>query len=208
MKLFNQISAMLFVLFLPTAALAHHPLAGSPMQSFSDGLLSGIGHPILGFDHLFFVILMGIAAVFTGHKFASPAAYLTTMLIGCFLVKMGINLPLTELVIALSLLCLGIIVLSGKSISSSQALILFAGFGLFHGAAFGDSISTQEAGLSESVFIAYLIGLGCVQYLISVATSWMVSSFLHAKAPNAIKIRLAGAMVAGAGRVQVAALRV
>ena len=42
-----------------TPALAHHPLAGAPMETFTHGMLSGIGHPILGFDHLFFIIAVG-----------------------------------------------------------------------------------------------------------------------------------------------------
>jgi len=57
-------------------ALAHHPLAGQPMETFSQGLLSGIGHPLLGFDHLFFVIAVGVAALYTGFARTAPAAYI------------------------------------------------------------------------------------------------------------------------------------
>lgn len=49
-------------------AFAHHPLNGAPMTTFADGLLSGVGHPVLGFDHLFFVIAVGVAAVLAGAR--------------------------------------------------------------------------------------------------------------------------------------------
>ena len=57
-----------------TPALAHHPLGGLPMETFTQGVLSGIGHPLLGFDHLFFVIAVGIAALYTGRAKLAPAA--------------------------------------------------------------------------------------------------------------------------------------
>ena len=57
-----------------TPAMAHHPLGGLPMETLSHGLLSGIGHPVLGFDHLFFVAIFGIAALFT--LYLTPTLYL------------------------------------------------------------------------------------------------------------------------------------
>ena len=56
-------------------AYAHHPLGGMPMETFTHGLLSGIGHPILGFDHLFFVVIVGIAALFTGGPRTAPLGW-------------------------------------------------------------------------------------------------------------------------------------
>ena len=61
------------------------------MVTFGDGLLSGIGHPILGFDHLFFVALVGVAALYTGRRFAAPAAYIGAMLA---VVRMRLREPL------------------------------------------------------------------------------------------------------------------
>ena len=59
---------------VPTLAVAHHPLGGMPMETFAHGVLSGIGHPVLGFDHLFFVALVGVAALYTGRKLLSSFA--------------------------------------------------------------------------------------------------------------------------------------
>jgi len=100
-------------------ALAHHPLGGLPMETFTHGLMSGAGHPVLGFDHLFFVVAMGIAALFTGRKLMTPAAYIGAMLAGCGLMYAGIAMPIAETVIVLSLIVLGGIVLSGKALNTT-----------------------------------------------------------------------------------------
>ena len=182
-----------------TPALAHHPLAGQPMETFTHGLLSGIGHPLLGFDHLFFVIAVGIAALYTGWARSAPAAYIAAMLVGCLLMSFGTTLPLKEAVIALSLLVVGWVILSGRALSMPLALALFAGFGLFHGSAFGDSIAAQETAIGGSVLIGYLIGLAALQYAIALGAGWLVKSVFGASEATAINARLAGAVVAGMG---------
>ncbi len=182
-----------------TPALAHHPLGGLPMETFAHGLLSGVGHPVLGFDHLFFVAIVGVAALFAARRYMAPAAYIAAMLIGCGLMYAGVALPLTEAVIALSLLIVGGIVLSGRALGATAALVLFAGFGLFHGSAFGASIAGQEAGAGATVLIGYLIGLGAIQYLIAIAAGWVTEKVLGATEAAAVNARLAGAVVAGVG---------
>ncbi len=189
----------LFSAFAPAAALAHHPLGGMPMQTFTHGLLSGIGHPLLGFDHLFFVIIVGIAALYTGRALLAPAAYIGAMLLGCFLMASGIGLPSKEMVIALSLLVVGGVVLSGRALGLTTALVLFAAFGLFHGSAFGDSIAAAEVTAGMPVLIGYLIGLGVVQYAIAVGAGWIAATFFKATEAQDIQTRLAGAVVAGIG---------
>ncbi len=184
---------------LPSAALAHHPLGGMPMETFTHGVLSGIGHPLLGFDHLFFVILVGIAALYTGRALLAPAAYIAAMLVGCLLMASGIGLPMKELVIALSLLVVGGIVLSGRALGLMTALVLFAAFGLFHGSAFGDSIAAQEATAGTSVLIGYLIGLGAIQYVVAIGAGWATKTLLKATEAQAVQARLAGAVIAGVG---------
>jgi urease accessory protein len=180
-------------------ALAHHPLNGMPMETLAHGLMSGVGHPVLGFDHLFFVALMGVAAVFTGHKLLAPAAYIGAMLAGCALIYAGVALPAVEGVIVASLIVLGGIVLSGRGLGLTPALVVFAAFGLFHGAAFGGSIAGQEGGIGGAVLLGYFVGLGLVQYAIALAAGWVAEKLLGVTAPGAVNARLAGAMVAGVG---------
>ena len=182
-----------------TPALAHHPLGGEPMTTMAHGLLSGVGHPVLGFDHLFFVAVMGVAALFTGRKLLAPAAYIAAMMAGVLIVSLGGALPMVEGVIALSLLTLGGIVLSGRALSLVPAAVIFAGFGLFHGAAFGGPIAAQEAGMGTQVLVGYLIGLAFIQYAIALAAGWVVEHLLRASEAAAVNARLSGALAAGAG---------
>jgi urease accessory protein len=181
-----------------TPALAHHPLAGAPMETFSQGVLSGIGHPILGFDHLFFIIAVGIAAVFTGRALTAPLGFVAGMLGGVALILSGVALPAVELVIALSLLIAGAVLMSGRGLSLAVCVALFAGLGLFHGWAFGESLAAQEAGIGGGVIIGYLLGLAATQWAIAVGAGWAIAR-LGAAAADAMPARLAGGLVAGAG---------
>lgn len=182
-----------------TPALAHHPLGGMPMETFAHGLLSGVGHPLLGFDHLFFVIAMGVAALFTTQRYLTPAAYIVAMLAGCGLMYAGIGMPLAETMIVLSLLVVGGIVLSGRALGAGTALALFAAFGLFHGSAFGTSIAAQEGDINTAVLVGYLLGLGVLQYGIAIVAGWAVKKLLGATEAAATNARLVGAMVTGVG---------
>ncbi len=185
--------------FAPMGAFAHHPMSGLPMETFTHGLLSGVGHPILGFDHLFFVILVGIAALYTGRRYFAPAAYILAMLLGCLMMSTGVGLPAKEIVIGLSLLAVGMIVLSGRSMSGGVAICIFSLFGLFHGSAYGDTLAGQEAAVGWHVLIGYLTGLGVIQYVISLAAGAIMLTTFRAVSSAAIEARLAGAVVAGIG---------
>ncbi len=186
-------------LLAATPALAHHPLAGMPMTTFAEGVLSGVGHPILGFDHLAFVVLAGVAAAFSGRQFAAPLGYVGAMLAGCLLTMAGLALPFAEAAIALSLLVLGAVVLSGRSMSLPVTLAAFGAFGLFHGAAFAGAIVGQEGGAGVAVALGYLLGLGVVQYLVAIGAGLALTRLLKATEAGAMEARLTGAMVAGMG---------
>ncbi len=192
-------AAAISVFAVSTPALAHHPLGGVPMETFAHGVLSGAGHPVLGFDHLFFVLIVGIAALFTGRKYLSPAFYIAAMLIGTFMMSSGFGLPAKELVIGLSLLVVGGLVLAGRRLALLPAFGLFAFFGLFHGSAFGDSIAAQEAAMGAQVLVGYLIGLGAIQYALAVAAGWAAGKLWQVSEVPAVQIRLAGAVAAGIG---------
>lgn len=191
------------VLIIPivvaSPALAHHPLAGQPMESFSHGVLSGVGHPVLGFDHLFFVLAMGLAARLAGVPFRGPLFYLVAMLVGCGALYAGWNAPSREAMIALSLLVVGGGLASGRQMPARVLPWVFAGFGLFHGAGFGTSLAAQEGGVSTLVLTGYLLGLGLVQYGLAIAAGVIGTRAIGASDATAVPARLAGAMVAGVG---------
>ncbi len=195
----QKIIVLMLLSLLAGPALAHHPLAGMPVTTFVQGLMSGFGHPILGFDHLFFVTSVGIIAIFTRHRILAPLIYIVAMLGGCLATALWTTLPATELMIALSLLVLGSMLLSGHRFSLPTILFAFAGFGLFHGAAFGLSLATQEAAYDIQVLVGYLLGLGLTQFAIALAAGLVCTMLWKVSHASAIQPRLAGAMVAGAG---------
>jgi urease accessory protein len=188
------------LLALPSAAaFAHHPLAGQEMSTFFHGLMSGVGHPLLGFDHLFFVVLVGVAALYTGRALLAPVAYIITMLLGCLLATSGLIVPGVEAVIALTLLVLGIVVSRGRALALPHALALFAVAGVFHGAAFGGAMASAEANSHSVVLAGYLLGLGAIQYAVSVGAGRVLGTLCKAVQASALEARFAGATVAGAG---------
>ncbi|SLN44495.1 HupE/UreJ family protein [Roseisalinus antarcticus] len=182
-----------------TPALAHHPLGGLPMETFAHGAMSGVGHPVLGFDHLFFVAAMGIAALFTQARFTAPLAYVAAMVLGCVAAYAGLALPAVEVVIVLSLLTVGGVILSGRALTLGPALALFAGFGLFHGAAFAGALAGQEGGVGGAVLAGYLLFLGLTQYALAIGAQFAARGLLGATAAGSVNARLAGAAVAGVG---------
>ncbi|GMG85526.1 hypothetical protein LNKW23_47480 [Paralimibaculum aggregatum] len=182
-----------------TPALAHHPLGGMPMTTFAQGMLSGIGHPILGFDHLFFILAVGVASVLAGARWLAPLAYLAAMLAGVGLVLAGVALPLVEPAIALSLLLLGGLVAAGRGLALPVLAGLFAVAGLFHGWAFGETLAGQEGGAPAAVTQGYLIGLAAVQYVLAAAAGIAVAGLGRRAAGAAMPARLTGAAVLGVG---------
>ncbi|MFT5111323.1 MAG: urease accessory protein [Parasphingorhabdus sp.] len=191
--------ALFFGILWTLPALAHHPLQGVSLTTFSHGLFSGIGHPIIGFDHLFFVLLAGLIAFFSRRSFFAPLGYVAAMLTGCILSLSAGTLPLVELMISLSLVFMGAIVLSGKGVKSYISAFLLVFFGLFHGAAFAVALVGNEAGASASVLAGYLLGLGLTQYLLAVFVVILARVFWHNLSSSAVQPRLAGAMVFGVG---------
>jgi urease accessory protein len=190
---FMRVLSMVLLSVLAGPALAHHPLTGLPMETFQHGLLSGIGHPLLGFDHLFFVLLVGVGAHLARVRFLGVGAYLSTMLAGCLLVATSSQLPGAEALVALSLVVMGLLLATRTPASPCLLCLLFAAFGLFHGGAFGNAIAGQEAQAPIAVLTGYLLALGATQALLAVAAGW-VSSKLSERA-----LDLGGAMAAGAG---------
>ncbi len=182
-------------LAVPSLAYAHHPMGGATPNTFMEGLLSGIGHPIIGIDHLAFVILVGLAAVFLTRKYMAPLAFILGTVAGCLLIANGASLPFAELVITGSVILLGALVMSGRKIPSSLYVAIFAIAGLFHGGAYGEAI----VGAENTALAAYLIGFAAIQYSIALGAGFVAEKLWHATEAAATKPRIAGAVAAGVG---------
>lgn len=176
-------------------ALAHHPMGGAVPETLINGLLSGLGHPIIGIDHLAFIIAMGLAVAFTPKRHLTPLAFVAATVAGCGLLLAGIALPLAEIVITASVVLVGAMVLSGRRFPAGGYVALFAVAGLFHGWAYGASILGAEA----TPLAAYLTGFAVIQYAIALGVMAMTRTLWRATNPSAIAPRLTGALMAGIG---------
>ena len=183
------------VLFAAAPAFAHHPMGGAVPSTFMQGLLSGIGHPVIGIDHFAFVVALGLAAAFMRNVWAPPLAAVAGMAAGCLLAVGSVALPMVEAAVALSVLLLGGMVLFGRGLPAPAAAILFAFAGLFHGAAYGAAV----IGAEPTPVVAYLVGLAVVQMAIALGAAFLVRGVGKAASAAALQPRLAGAVCAGIG---------
>jgi len=179
------------------AALAHHPMGGQTPSTFGEGLLSGIGHPLLGFDHLAFVIAVGLIAAMLPARRAAlmPLAYVAAMAAGLLLHVGGVILPAAEWVIMLSVITLGALVARGQRLSPVWMAGLFAFAGLFHGFAFAEAI----IGAEPTPVVAYVIGLAGTQYAIALVAFALARAAVGRGETTPAGVRIAGGVLAGVG---------
>jgi len=138
------------VLLGSTPAMAHHlmdsfHLAPGPLSGFVSGLM----HPLLGPDHLLFLLAIGAASFGRRRPLAWATGLLATGLLGSALGLLLPGLPLAELWVALSLVVLGLVI-AGRC---APALLLPA-FALH-----GYALSGAVIGWEPTPVSFYLLGL-------------------------------------------------
>jgi len=186
--------AGLAALAVAEPAFAHHVMGGKMPATFVQGLLSGLGHPVIGLDHLAAVVAVGCLAAAHGAGMQLALGYVLAMMAGVALHLMGATLPGAELWVALSVIGLGAVLLTRRDLSAGAALALFAAVGLLHGYALGESIYGAE----QTPLVAYLIGLAAIQGGIALAALG-VARLLLRRVAEAAPLRLIGAGIAGIG---------
>jgi urease accessory protein len=193
---FNQIAVASVPLFLASAgpAFAHHLMGGKLPDTFATGLLSGLGHPVIGLDHFAFIAGVGIASAFLTRGFIAVVAFIVATVAGCTLHLMSVSIPAVEIIVAASVLMIGVAIMSGRLLSADAATVLFAVAGLFHGYAYGESIFGAE----QTPLAAYLVGFALIQTAIATGFMLLVRSLAPMRA-GAAPSRLAGAVIAGIG---------
>ncbi|WP_068829233.1 HupE/UreJ family protein [Pseudomonas sp. BMS12] len=103
------------------------------------GIMAGLAHPVFGLDHLLAMLAVGLwAAQQTGAaRWALPATFVGSMLVGGLLGFAGLQLPLMETGIAASVLAFGLLVAVAARLPMMVALGVTALFALTHGVAHG-----------------------------------------------------------------------
>jgi len=192
---FARLASSLILLAVGSApAFAHHLMGGRTPASFTEGFLSGLGHPVIGPDHFAAVVAVGCLAA--AHRAASALAigFVLAMMFGVALHLHGTTVPGAEILVALSVICLGVFMLRGRDVAASVAFVLFAVVGLIHGYALGESIYGAES----TPLYAYLLGLAVIQSAIALAAVQIAR--LVSRRPAAVSpLRLVGAGIAGIG---------
>jgi urease accessory protein len=105
------------------------------------------------------------------------------------------TIPAGEILVALSVVGLGIVMLRSPPVPRMVALGLFALAGFFHGYALGESI----VGAEPTPLYAYLAGLAIVQSLIALSAMTLTRSLLARPSFEPVTLRLVGAGIAGFG---------
>jgi len=196
---FVSVSSVLFginLLFDAAPALAHHPSGGEIPSTFTEGFLSGLGHPVIGIDHLVFVIAIGLLAALSSKLgMIIPTAFVVATAIGTGIHLQGIDLPAVELVISASILVMGICLALKNQVNLSIITVLSAIAGIFHGYAYGESI----IGAETMPLGAYLLGFCSIQLGISAIAFYLGRKVMNQPHRSTILLRFAGFTICGIG---------
>lgn len=163
--LFTALSAIVAT----TPVLAHHAMGGKVSTNFIEGLLSGLAHPIIGVDHLAFVVAVGLLAASFSKGVWVSIVFVTSALLGTGIHLQSINLPISETIVAVSVIVSGMMLAMKYRPTPSVMLFLMTSAGLFHGYAYGESI----IGATTVPLVAYLLGFTLVQLAISLFTYYV-----------------------------------
>jgi urease accessory protein len=184
-----------WLLLTQDAALAHHLMGGKLPASLSDGLLSGLGHPIIGADHLAAVLAVGILAA--AHRLGPMLVigYVLAQIGGAALHMQGTSVPGAEILVALSVVALGALLIVQRALPQGVVLGAFVLTGLFHGYALAESI----VGAEPAPLYAYLAGLAAIQTIIALSALALVRRLPARVAAQHGTVRLIGAGIVGLG---------
>ncbi len=144
-------------------AVAHHATGGDTPTNFFEGFVSGLAHPMIGLDHLAFIVAIGLIATSQRQGALLPGAFVVAAMAGTGVHLLSINLPAPEAVIAVSVITLGVLLATGKHLSFPVLMVLATLAGVFHGYAYGEAI----VGAEMTPLLAYLAGFSLIQLAIA-----------------------------------------
>ncbi len=196
----NMISKLGFAVFSALSlavhpARAHHAVGGAMPTTFTDGLLSGLGHPMIGVDHLAAVIAVGCLAATQRRGEWLVGGYVIAMIAGAAAHIGEATVNGAEIFVAVSVIVLGAVLFRKEPPRLDIAIALFAFAGLVHGYALGKSI----AGAERAPIYAYFIGLASIQAAIALAAMYGTRILVARATGHAAIVRVLGGVVIGVG---------
>jgi len=175
---FKRLAMGLFLsiglLLVAFPASAHHGMDGEVPADFFQGFMSGIAHPLIGFDHFAFIVSVGLLAAMERKGIFIPISFVLAAMLGTGIHLAGFNAPGVELWVSGSILLFGIL-LSLKNRPNTTIIVLLSAIaGIFHGYAYGESIFGAES----TPLFAYLLGFTVVQLLVVMTIFALGKKFL------------------------------
>ncbi len=148
------LSAAVLFACLATPALAHTG------EGMAGGFLSGLMHPIFGWDHVVAMVAVGLWGAVLGNPaiWILPITFPLVMAVGAALGIAGIPVPYIEAGIALSGVVLGLLVVFLVRAPIAVAALVVAVFAIFHGYAHGTEL--PEAANPFAYAIGFVIATG------------------------------------------------
>ena len=152
----RKLSLLTLCLIVPSLAHAHV----SPDHTVS--VLNGLGHPLLGLDHLLAMLAVGLWAAQLGGRatWLVPATFVSLMTVGGAMGMTGFALPFAEEGVLVSVLLLGVLVAAAARLPLAVSMAMVGLFAIFHGHAHGTEMQVGISGLSYGLgFVLATAGL-------------------------------------------------
>lgn len=188
-KLYRSTIIALLLATIPSVAYAHD---GSNMPF--GGFLSGLVHPVLGFDHFLAMLSVGILSAQIGGRaiWTVPATFVSVMALGGALGLIDIGLTSIELGIAASLVLLGLIIAAEKKLPILLAMAGVGFFAIFHGYAHGAEMPTTAEPVKYA--LGFLTGTALI-HIAGVVIGDIAKHYELGK----VTLRVGGGLIAFAG---------
>ncbi|MFM8369018.1 MAG: HupE/UreJ family protein [Chloroflexota bacterium] len=180
-----------FILALTLAIVPGVAYAHDGTNLALGGFLSGLVHPVLGYDHLLAMLSVGILSAQIGGRaiWTVPAAFVSVMAVGGFLGLIDIGLTATEFGIAVSLVILGSVIAAERRLSILVAMVGVGFFAIFHGYAHGSEVpETAEPFLYA---LGFLMGTALIHI-----TGVVIGDISRHYERGKIILRVGGALIA------------
>jgi len=146
-------------------AWAHHFMDNALPGTLVEGLLSGLGHPLIGVDHAAFIIATGYLLARVAAGMWGVAALIAGSLLGAALHLDGVDIVGGEIGVALSVVVAGGLLIGRWQIGLGWLVGGLALAGALHGHAYGEAIFGAES----TPLGAYLVGFTLTQLGVAAA---------------------------------------
>ncbi len=158
-------------LFLLALCLITPSLAQAHVSTgHTTSVLNGLGHPLLGLDHILAMLAVGLWAAQLGGRatWLVPASFVSLMTGGGVLGMTGFTLPFVEQGILISVLMLGVLIAAAVRLPLATSMVVVGLFAIFHGISHGSDVQPGVSGfgyglgfvLATGALHASGIGLG------------------------------------------------